>query len=57
MPTVRELITKLKVEGTSATDKLAKFGLTVNGVKAGLDMPSDVFSLWIKDKTKISRKK
>ena len=24
--------------------------------KAGLDMPSDVFSLWIKDKTKISRK-
>jgi hypothetical protein len=25
-------------------------------VKAGLDMPSDVFSLWIKDKTKISRK-
>ena len=26
-------------------------------VKAGLDMPSDVFILWIKDKTKISRKK
>ena len=26
-------------------------------VKAGLDMPSDVFCLWIKDKTKISRKK
>ena len=26
-------------------------------VNAGLDMPSDVFSLWIKDKTKISRKK
>ena len=26
-------------------------------VKAGLDMPSDVFSLWIKDRTKISRKK
>ena len=26
-------------------------------VKAGLDMPSDVFSLWIKDETKISRKK
>ena len=26
-------------------------------VKAGLDMPSEVFSLWIKDKTKISRKK
>ena len=26
-------------------------------VKAGLDMPSDVFSLWIKDKTKIRRKK
>ena len=26
-------------------------------VKAGLDMPSDLFSLWIKDKTKISRKK
>ena len=25
-------------------------------VKAGLDMPSDVFSLWIKDRTKISRK-
>jgi len=25
-------------------------------IKAGLDMPSDVFSLWIKDKTKISRK-
>jgi len=25
-------------------------------VKAGLDMPSDVFHLWIKDKTKISRK-
>ena len=25
-------------------------------VKAGLDMPSDVFSLWIKDKTKINRK-
>ena len=25
-------------------------------VKAGLDMPSDVFSLWIKDNTKISRK-
>ena len=25
-------------------------------VKAGFDMPSDVFSLWIKDKTKISRK-
>jgi hypothetical protein len=25
-------------------------------VKAGLDMPSDLFSLWIKDKTKISRK-
>jgi hypothetical protein len=25
-------------------------------VKAGLDMPSDVFSLWIKDKNKISRK-
>jgi len=25
-------------------------------VKAGLDMPSDVFSLWIKDKTKITRK-
>ena len=26
-------------------------------VKAGLAMPSDVFHLWIKDKTKISRKK
>jgi hypothetical protein len=26
-------------------------------VKAGLDMPSNVFTLWIKDKTKISRKK
>ena len=26
-------------------------------VKAGLDMPSDVFHLWIKEKTKISRKK
>ena len=26
-------------------------------VKAGLDMPSEVFNLWIKDKTKISRKK
>ena len=26
-------------------------------VKAGLDMPSDVFSLWIRNKTKISRKK
>ena len=25
-------------------------------VEAGLDMPSDCFSLWIKDKTKISRK-
>ena len=25
-------------------------------VEAGLDMPSDSFSLWIKDKTKISRK-
>jgi len=25
-------------------------------VQAGLDMPSDCFSLWIKDKTKISRK-
>ena len=25
-------------------------------VKAGLDMPSDVFHLWIKDKTKITRK-
>ena len=25
-------------------------------VQAGLDMPSDSFSLWIKDKTKISRK-
>ena len=26
-------------------------------VKAGLDMPSDVFNLWIRNKTKISRKK
>ena len=26
-------------------------------VESGLDMPSDVFSTWIKDKTKISRKK
>ena len=26
-------------------------------VEAGLDMPSDVFNTWIKDKTKISRKK
>jgi hypothetical protein len=26
-------------------------------VQTGLDMPSEVFSLWIKDKTKISRKK
>ena len=26
-------------------------------VQAGLDMPSESFSLWIKDKTKISRKK
>ena len=26
-------------------------------VNAGLDMPSNVFTLWIKDKTKISRKK
>jgi hypothetical protein len=25
-------------------------------IQAGLDMPSDCFSLWIKDKTKISRK-
>ena len=25
-------------------------------IEAGLDMPSDSFSLWIKDKTKISRK-
>ena len=25
-------------------------------IEAGLDMPSDCFSLWIKDKTKISRK-
>jgi len=25
-------------------------------VQAGLDMPSESFSLWIKDKTKISRK-
>ena len=26
-------------------------------VEAGLDMPSEVFNTWIKDKTKISRKK
>ena len=26
-------------------------------VQAGMDMPSECFSLWIKDKTKISRKK
>jgi len=26
-------------------------------VEAGLDMPSEVFYTWIKDKTKISRKK
>ena len=25
-------------------------------IESGLDMPSDVFSTWIKDKTKISRK-
>ena len=25
-------------------------------IESGLDMPSDVFNLWIKDKTKISRK-
>lgn len=33
--TVRELITKLTIGG-NATDKLAKFGLAMNGVKAGL---------------------
>lgn len=35
--TVRELITKLTIGG-NASDKLAKFGLAVNGVKAGLDI-------------------
>jgi hypothetical protein len=25
-------------------------------VESGLDMPSDVFSTWIKDRTKITRK-
>jgi hypothetical protein len=25
-------------------------------IESGLDMPSDVFSTWIKDKTKITRK-
>ena len=33
--TVRELVTKLTIGG-NATDKLAKFGLAMNGVKAGL---------------------
>jgi hypothetical protein len=35
--TVRELVTKLTIGG-NASDKLAKFGLAVNGVKAGLDI-------------------
>lgn len=33
--TVRELVTKLTIGG-NATDKLARFGLAMNGVKAGL---------------------
>jgi hypothetical protein len=33
--TVRELVTKLTIGG-NATDRLAKFGLAMNGVKAGL---------------------
>ena len=35
--TVRELVTKLTIGG-NAGDKLAKFGLAMNGVKAGLDL-------------------
>lgn len=35
--TVRELVTKLTIGG-NASEKLAKFGLAVNGVKAGLDI-------------------
>lgn len=35
--TVRELVTKLTIGG-NASDKLAKFGLAMNGVKAGLSI-------------------
>lgn len=36
--TVRELVTKLTVDGDKGTAKLARFGLAVNGVKAGIDI-------------------
>lgn len=44
MPTVRELVTKLQTEGNAA-EKLAKFGLAVNGVKAALDLMVGAFKL------------
>ena len=43
MPTVRELVTKLDVRGNSA-EKLAAFGLAMNGVKAGLDLMVSAFN-------------
>lgn len=36
--TVRELVTKLTVDGSDAQAKLGKFGLAVDGIKAGLDI-------------------
>lgn len=36
--TVRELVTKLTVDGDRATDKLARFGLAVTGITAALDI-------------------
>jgi len=42
--TVRELVTKLTIGG-NATDKLARFGLAVNGVKAGLGIMAGVMKV------------
>ena len=38
MPTIRELVVALRFDGDNAMTKLAKFGLAVNGVKAGLEI-------------------
>jgi len=42
---VRELITKLSIDGDKAVDGLAKFGLAVDGVKAGLDILTKTFDI------------
>lgn len=42
--TVRELVTKLRVDGDKATEKLAKFGLAVDGVRAGIGILVGTFN-------------